>query len=113
MSNVLIAGGTGYIGGWLTDCVRAEGHDVRVFDVLLYEDHYLKEIDFVRGNILDGHALLPHLEWADAVVWLAAMVGDGACALDRDLTRAINVGSVRWLAENFSRRIVFLSTCSV
>ena len=113
MSNVLVVGGAGYIGGSLTDQAREAGHDVRVFDVLLYEDHYLKDVDFVRGNILDRHALEPHLEWADAVVWLAAMVGDGACALDQDLTRAINVGSVEWLASNFAGRIAFMSTCSV
>jgi nucleoside-diphosphate-sugar epimerase len=111
--NVLIVGGAGYIGGWLTDCIRDDGHEVRVFDVLLYEDQYLKDIDFVHGNVLDRPALAPQLEWADAVVWLAAMVGDGACALDADLTRAINVDSVRWLAERFDGRIVFMSTCSV
>jgi nucleoside-diphosphate-sugar epimerase len=113
MSNVLIAGGAGYIGGWLTNRILEAGHDVRVFDVLLYEDHYLKDVDFVRGNILDEGALAPHLSWADAVVWLAAMVGDGACALDKDLTRAINVDCVRRLAADFDGRIVFMSTCSV
>lgn len=113
MSNVLVVGGAGYIGGWLTDRIRESGHDVRVFDVLLYEDQYLKDVDFVHGNILERDALQPQLAWADAVVWLAAMVGDGACALDPDLTRAINVESVRWLRETFDGRIVFMSTCSV
>jgi nucleoside-diphosphate-sugar epimerase len=113
VSNVLVVGGAGYIGGWLTDRIRDAGHEARVFDVLLYEDHYLKDVDFVHGNILEREALLPHLEWADAVVWLAAMVGDGACALDPDLTRAINVESVRWLRQTFEGRIVFMSTCSV
>jgi nucleoside-diphosphate-sugar epimerase len=110
---VLVVGGAGYIGGWLTDRIRDEGHEVRVFDVLLYEDHYLKEVDFIHGNVLDVPALAPHLAWADGVVWLAAMVGDGACALDPELTRAINVQSVRTLAERFHGRIVFMSTCSV
>jgi nucleoside-diphosphate-sugar epimerase len=113
MSNVLVVGGAGYIGGWLTDRIRADGHEVRVFDVLLYEDQYLKDVDFVHGNILERESVAPHLKWADAVVWLAAMVGDGACALDPDLTRAINVDSVRWLREHFDGRIVFMSTCSV
>jgi nucleoside-diphosphate-sugar epimerase len=111
--NVLVAGGAGYIGGWLTDRIRDAGHQVRVFDVLLYEDQYLKEVDFVHGNVLDWPEIEPHLEWADAVVWLAAMVGDGACALDPELTRAINVESVRRLAQSFDGRIVFMSTCSV
>lgn len=113
MNRVLIVGGAGYIGGWLTNRIRDAGHDVRVFDVLLYEDQYLKDVDFVHGNVLEREALRPHLDWADAVVWLAAMVGDGACALDPDLTRAINIESVRWLRETFEGRIVFMSTCSV
>jgi nucleoside-diphosphate-sugar epimerase len=111
--NVLVVGGAGYIGGWLTDRIRQDGHHVRVFDVLLYEDQYLKDVEFVHGNVLDKMALAPHLAWADAVVWLAAMVGDGACALDEALTRAINVEAVRWLAETFDGRIAFMSTCSV
>ena len=113
MSNVLVVGGAGYIGGWLTDRIRDEGHDVRVFDVLLYEDQYLKDVAFVHGNILERDDVLPHLDWADAVVWLAAMVGDGACSLDPGLTRAINVDSIRWLGDVYDGRIVFLSTCSV
>lgn len=113
MGSVLIVGGAGYIGGWLSDRIAEAGHDVRVFDVLLYEDQYLKDVDFVHGNVLEHEAVKPHLDWADAVVWLAAMVGDGACALDPALTRAINVESVRWLAETFGGRIVFMSTCSV
>ena len=111
--NVLVAGGAGYIGGWLTDRIRDDGHEARVFDVLLYEDQYLKDVDFVHGNVLDWPEIEPHLDWADAVVWLAAMVGDGACALDPGLTRAINVDSVRRLVQSFDGRIVFMSTCSV
>ena len=113
MSNVLVVGGAGYIGGWLTDRIRAAGNDVRVFDVLLYEDQYLKDVDFVHGSVLERETVRPHLAWADAVVWLSAMVGDGACALDPALTRAINVDSVRWLRDSFDGRIVFMSTCSV
>jgi nucleoside-diphosphate-sugar epimerase len=113
VTKVLVVGGAGYVGGWLTDRIRDEGHEVRVFDILLYEDQYLKDVDFVHGNILDRDALDPHLKWADAVVWLAGMVGDGACALDPGLTRAVNVESVRWLADTYEGRIVFMSTCSV
>jgi nucleoside-diphosphate-sugar epimerase len=89
------------------------GHDVRVFDLLLYERSYLKPVDFVNGDILDRQSLLPHLEWADVVVWLAALVGDGACSFDGPLTWKINVESVGWLASVYDGRIVFMSTCSV
>src|SRR6266852_3587460 len=68
MGKVLVVGGAGYIGGWLTDKIQEAGHEVRVFDVLLYEDQYLKDVDFVHGNILERSELRPHVQWADAVV---------------------------------------------
>jgi len=113
MANVLITGGAGYVGGWLTDCTLDAGHDVRVYDLLLYEDRYLKDIPFVAGDVLDRERLKPHLHWADTVVWLAGLVGDPACALDPFLTEKINLDSVRWLCETFDGRIIFPSTCSV
>lgn len=113
MAKVLVAGGAGYIGGGLTDQLLQLGHAVRVYDFLLYENCYLKPVDFVRGDIRDIARLKPHLEWADVVVWLAALVGDGACSLDANLTREINVESIRALVKVFNRQIVYMSTCSV
>lgn len=110
---VLIVGGAGYVGGWLADEAVRAGHDVVVYDLLLYEDRFLKDVPFVSGDVLDDARLKPLLDEADAVVWLAALVGDPACALDTGLTEKINRDSVRWLAENFGGRIVFPSTCSV
>lgn len=113
MARILIVGGAGYVGGWLTDEAHREGHEVVVFDRLLYEDTYLKQVTFVAGDILDRDALRPHLRWADCVVWLAALVGDPACALDAELTVATNVESIRSLVSDFGGRILFPSTCSV
>ena len=113
MAKVLVVGGAGYVGGWIGDRLIAAGHTVRVYDLLLYEDVYLKEVDFVWGDVRDAPRLQPHLDWADTVVWLAALVGDGACSLDSALTRKINVDSVSHLVRHFDRHIVFMSTCSV
>lgn len=113
MARVLITGGAGYVGGWLTDRALEAGHDVRVYDLLLYEDRYLKAVDFVAGDVLDSARLAPHLEWADTVVWLAGLVGDPACALDPALTNKVNLESVRQLCDTFDGRIIFPSTCSV
>jgi nucleoside-diphosphate-sugar epimerase len=113
MANVLVVGGAGYIGGYVTDRLAEAGYTVRVYDNLLYEEKYLKPIDFVRGDVLDRPRLKPHLDWADAVVWLAALVGDGACALNPPLTEQINLESLKWVVRHFDRRLVFLSTCSV
>lgn len=110
---VLVVGGCGYVGGAVTDLLAESHHDFRVYDALLYEEAYRKPGDFVYGDIRDTDRLLPHLEWADAVVWLAALVGDGACALNPEVSVAINQDSVRWLSQHYDGRIIFLSTCSV
>jgi nucleoside-diphosphate-sugar epimerase len=110
---VLVAGGAGYVGGAITDLLATTPHEVRVFDALLYEESYRKPVEFACGDVRDGAALQPHLAWADAVIWLAALVGDPACALNPDVSVAINQEAIGHLAEGFGGRILFLSTCSV
>lgn len=113
MSKVLIVGGAGYVGGWFTDESVKAGHEVRVLDNLTYEDSYLKNVDFAFGDVLDFETVKPHLKWADSVVWLSALVGDPACAINPKLTKETNVEAVRHLTQNFDGRIIFPSTCSV
>lgn len=110
---ILIVGGAGYLGGAVTDILAATSHHLRVYDFLLYEETYRKNIPFVYGDVRDRKKLLESLRWADAVVWLAALVGDPACSLSETFTRQINTESVRVLKENFKGRVVFMSTCSV
>lgn len=110
---ILVVGGAGYIGGAVTDLLAQTSHQVRVYDALLYEESYRKPVDFVYGDVRDAARLKPQIDWADVVVWLAALVGDPACALNPQISEAINQDTVRWLAENCHKRIVFMSTCSV
>jgi len=121
--NILIVGGAGYIGGALTDILKDTDNEIRVYDSLVYEDAYLKDINFFRGDIRDHDKLIPHVEWADTIVWLAAIVGDGACAIDPVLSQEINCDSVKWVTDylngkmmgspSLSTRMIFMSTCSV
>ena len=113
MKKVLVVGGAGYVGGAIVDLLSKSEHNVRVYDSLLYEDSFRKDVDFVYGDIRDHTLLSKHLDWADVVVWLAALVGDGACQINPDLTVALNQNAVQWLADHFKKRIIFMSTCSV
>ena len=110
--NILVVGGAGYVGGGIVDNLK-ENYNVTVYDSLIYEESYRKDINFVNGDIRDTDKLLPLLENSDVVIWLAALVGDGACAINPELTFKINSESVKFLVENFKKRIIFLSTCSV
>ncbi len=111
--NILIVGGAGYLGGAVTDILKDSEHNIVVYDNLLYENEYTKKVPFVYGDVRDTNKLKKYLDWADIVIWIAALVGDQACALDMTLTKEINTDSVKCLINNFKKKIIFTSTCSV
>lgn len=119
MSNVLILGGAGYLGGALTELVNQK-YDIDcpdeyiVFDCLLYPSlHVQPNIKFVKGDIRNNGLLKKYLDWCDVVVFLAALVGDGAGALTPEATREINTDRVKFVAENCGeKRIIFCSSAS-
>ncbi len=113
IKKVLVVGGAGYIGGCVTDDLIKSKIPFTVYDNLTYENHYLKPIDFIYGDVRDRKNLKKILPDYSHVVWLAAIVGDGACAIKSDLTREVNQKSVEWFTQNYDGRIVFTSTCSV
>jgi len=110
---ILIVGGAGYVGGVVTDLLIKNKYNVTVYDSLLYEDQYMKDCPFILGDVRDESKLKGLLSKFDTVVWIAALVGDGACNIDPKLTNEINFKSVEFLSQNFNGRIVFFSTCSV
>jgi len=115
MKKMLIVGGAGYIGGYVTDIFESkEDYDITVYDNLLYESRFMKNVNFVYGDIRDTGKLGKIINDYDIIVWLAAIVGDGACAIDAVLSEEINFLTVKWLVDNYTKgTIVFTSTCSV
>lgn len=111
---ILVVGGAGYVGGYLTNLLIEQNYDdVTVYDNLLYETRYLKPVRFVYGDIRDHTKLKNTLKNQDVVIWLAGIVGDAACALDPERTVEINQKTVEWLCQNYDGKIIFTSTCSV
>jgi len=109
----LVVGGAGYIGGAVTDALIKKGIKFTVYDNLLYEPHYHKPVDFILGDVREVKKIKKILPEYSHVIWLAAIVGEGASKIVPDLTRRINQESVQWLAKNYNGRIIFTSTCSV
>jgi nucleoside-diphosphate-sugar epimerase len=119
---VLITGGAGYIGAHATRELVASGRRVRVLDSLLHGQRALaaslerEGVELVEGDVRDGGARAAALVGAEAVVHLAAIVGDPACARDPELSNDVNVGgSAALVAEAEAAgvsRFVFASTCS-
>lgn len=111
---ILVVGGAGYVGGAVTDLLMKDSsNEIIVYDALLYESLYQKNVKFVYGDIRNYKILKKYLDWADKVVWMAALVGDGACSINPLITKQINLDTVEYLSNNFDGKIVFFSTCSV
>ncbi len=72
--------------------------------------------EFVRGDIRDRNTVRSAVSGLDAVVHLAAVVGDPACSRQPELARATNLDASLLLIEEGQRagvaRFVFASTCS-
>jgi nucleoside-diphosphate-sugar epimerase len=119
---VIITGGAGYLGSVLTTLLLAEGHQVRVLDSLAHGGESLlgawchPGFEFVRGDVRDRAIIKQAVSGRDAVVHLAAIVGDPACARNPELARAVNLDASLQLIEESQQagvaRFVFASTCS-
>jgi nucleoside-diphosphate-sugar epimerase len=119
---ILVTGGAGYLGSTLVPLLLADGHGVRVLDSLRYGGRSLLGVwshpgfEFLRGDVRDADTVRRAVTDIDAVVHLAAIVGDPACARAPEEARAVNLdASLQLLAASRAAgvaRFVFASTCS-
>jgi nucleoside-diphosphate-sugar epimerase len=120
---ILVTGGAGYVGSLLVADLLARGRYVRVLDSLLHGSVPSllgpfgdERFEFLHGDVRDPDAVRDAVDGVDAVVHLAAIVGDPACARDEDTARKVNfeatVGLLDAAERAGVRRFLFASTCS-
>lgn len=119
---ILVVGGAGYLGSVLTHRLLARGFRVRVLDSMLFGGQSLlgvwhhPSLEVMVGDIRSDRDVAHAVEGASAVVHLAAIVGDPACARDPQLASEVNRdGAHRVCAHAVDagvERFVFASTCS-
>jgi nucleoside-diphosphate-sugar epimerase len=120
---ILVTGGAGYVGSIVVDELLGRGYKVRALDSLLHGSvpslllawgH--PEFEFVHTDVREEESCRAALEGVDAVVHLAAIVGDPACSRDPELARAVNLEATKRLLDDARTagvaRFLFASTCS-
>jgi dTDP-L-rhamnose 4-epimerase len=121
---ILVTGGAGFIGSHIVDLLIAEGHEVRVLDVLLPTAHGDRapelnpEAEFIRGDVTDAVTVAQALRGVKVVCHQAAMVGLGADIHDlpayvrhNDLGTAVLLGEMA--RSGFGGRLVLASSMVV
>ncbi|MCL6568530.1 MAG: complex I NDUFA9 subunit family protein [Meiothermus silvanus] len=70
--NVLIVGGTGFVGTHLTRCLLQKGHRVQVLS--RQGTGSVSGARYIRGNAATGEGLAPAMKDAEAVIYLVAII---------------------------------------
>jgi nucleoside-diphosphate-sugar epimerase len=120
---VLVLGGAGYLGSVAVARLLQRGLKVRVLDSFLFGENSLDDVrthancQLLRGDVRDIGAVVKAMRGCDAVVHLAAIVGDPACEENKQLAIEVNRAATRMLADVARgcgvRRFIFASSCGV
>ncbi|MFC7538026.1 SDR family NAD(P)-dependent oxidoreductase [Sphingomonas sp. GCM10030256] len=122
---VLVTGGAGFIGRFVTSELLRRGHKVRVLDSLIEQVHgevdgsqmLDPEAELIRGDVRDGSVVEQALKGVDSVIHLAAEVGVGQSMYAVERYTSVNdVGTAvltEKLIEQPVRRVVTASSMSI
>jgi len=124
VEHVLVTGGAGYVGSGLLRELLAEDYNVTCVDKLMFGGESLldiwhnKNFTFIKCDVNDWDSFNKILSDNnfDAVIHLAAIVGDPACKMHPDLANKTNWDSSKWLIDKCKEigisKFLFASTCS-
>ncbi len=120
---VLVMGGAGYIGSILIRQLLDQGYIVKVLDKLIFGKAAVDglqnnpQFTLIEGDTGHLETVITVVKDVDAVVHLAEIVGDPACALDPIKTQQINylsATSTANICKHFQvNRFIYASSCSV
>ena len=93
---VLVVGGAGYLGSVLSARLFDAGYEVTIFDRLTFgrepiADLMARGCRLIHADLQDAERVARAVSQHDAVILLAGLVGEKACAQDPERTVAINL----------------------
>jgi nucleoside-diphosphate-sugar epimerase len=119
--NVLVTGGSGYVGSRLVPALLDEGYRVTVFDILYFGSDHLPtdnpNLTIIEGDIRETEKLAAAFGGIDAVLHLACISNDASFELDENLSTTINLDAFEPMVVAAKaagvKRFVYCSSSSV
>ena len=115
--NVLVTGGSGYVGSVLVPEL-AKTHNVRVLETMNFGNPIADEkVEFIKGDITDSREVWAAVRGMDAVIHLAGVVTDDLVDMNKAYGYRVNVEATEILSEAaWSQRVptfIYASSSSV
>ena len=99
---IFITGGAGYVGSKLVPKLLELGHDVTVYDIMIYGKNVLSKhpnLKIINGDIRDQNLLNEIIPSHEVVIHLACISNDPSFELNPNLGRSINLDSFEPLVK--------------
>jgi nucleoside-diphosphate-sugar epimerase len=99
----------------LVPILLGRGYTVRVLNRLLFGLEPLGAVstnttfELIPGDVRDIQTVFTAMKGCDAVIDLASIVGDSACAIDTQLSVEVNCGATRLFIDIFKARAATVS----
>ena len=119
--NILVTGGSGYIGSALVEYLLKQNHKIRVFETQIFGNPIAhlasNRCEFIEGDIRDLKSITRATKGIQTVIHLAGVVTDELVDMNPDFGHEVNVGGtenvVRACTTNSVPRIVYASSSSI
>ena len=119
MKKIFITGGAGYVGSVLTPYLIKKGHEITVFDLMLYGNTLKKDknLKIINGDIRNIGLLKETIKGNEIVIHLACISNDPSFELNPTLGKEINLDAFTPLVEiskNLGiKKFIYASSSSV
>lgn len=120
MQKILVTGAAGYVGCVLVPKLLSAGHEVIVYDLMLFGDEGLPrdpKLTIIKGDIRNTEYLSSYLKEVDTVIHMACISNDPSFALNPNLSKSINYDCFEPMViaskQAGVKRFIYVSTSSV
>ncbi|HEY0087210.1 MAG TPA: NAD-dependent epimerase/dehydratase family protein [Candidatus Lokiarchaeia archaeon] len=114
---IIITGGSGYIGTWLTKELIKMGHKIRILDINSPSPTLINKVEYIKTDITNKSEVLRGIKDGDIVYHLAAVVSKLRGLEDRETCIKTNINGTLYVLEACRKydikKLIYMGTSEV